>query len=266
MTTLSGDLLLRFMDATASLRSKGPPVQAWLRERVLAKSGHLCWHCRLPASAVVPLFSPALGGLKTERNLMAVCPGCRVLFLDRDPLSLAWETGHALTDAQAQQRLEALGGALHHVVPSTAQRSVATCTEWLAAHRWLHPRVPVAVSCADGETLLAPVAATPGMAWGSLAMACKQVGAEPVKLLPSVFVLPSRDWETLAWLLIERGALLTRVAVTGVSDAEETLVRGEGKPVGPGPWDQHLHGVQQAARGRAAKARTGFGHRDEVAA
>jgi hypothetical protein len=266
MNAFSGDLLLNFMDATASLRSKGPPVQAWLRERVLAKSGSLCWHCRFPASAVVPLFSPALGGLKTERNLMAVCPGCRVLFLDRDPLSLAWEIGQSLTDAQGQQRLEALGGATQHVVPSTAQRSVATCTDWLAQHRWLHPRVPVAVLCADGETLLAPVAATPGMAWGSLAMACKQVGAEPVKLLPSVFVLPSRDWETLAWLLIERGALLTRVAVTGVSDAEETLVRGEGKPVGPGPWDQHLHGVQQAARGRAAKARTGFGHRDEVAA
>jgi len=264
MSTISGDLLLSFMDATASLRHKGPPVQAWLRSRVLTRSRNRCWHCDQEASAVVPLFSQALGGLKNECNLMAVCPSCRVLFLDQDPLAQAWATGQTLAEGHLTQRLEAIAGAAQHAVSTSAQRSVAICTEWLTEHRWLHPRVPV--SCLHGheETWFTPIAATPGMAWATLALAAREAGAVPVKMLPSVLVLPSSDWEPLAWTLIERGALLRRVHVTGVAEPGETQGHGQGKPCGPGPWDQLFHGVQQAARGRLAKPRTGFGQRAEV--
>lgn len=264
MTTLSPDHLLSFMDATAALRAKGPPVQAWLRDRVLMRSGNRCWQCEREALAVVPLFSPALGGQKTERNLAAVCPACRVLLLDQDPLSVSWKEGQALAEGHQVQRLDSLAGAAQHAVPAAAQRSVATCTAWLSEHRWLHPRVAVSVLHAHGETWFTPVAATPGMAWATLAVAARAAGAQSVKLLPSVLAVASAEWETLAWTLIERGALLRRVHVAGVAEPEETLSDGQRNPW-PGAWDELFHGVQQAARGRAVKARTGFGHRPAVA-
>ncbi|KRE90830.1 hypothetical protein ASG87_01455 [Frateuria sp. Soil773] len=102
------------------------------------------------------------------------------------------------------------------------------------------------------------------MAWATLALSARAAGAHPVKLLPSVLAVDSSEWEGLAWTLIERGALLRRVHVAGVAEPEATAGNGERKP-GPGAWDELFHGVQQAARGRPAKARTGFGHRQAAA-
>jgi hypothetical protein len=259
MTAISGDLLLGFMDAVVVLRAKGPPVQRWLSERVLVRSGNICWYCGLPAQNVTPLFSAALGGHKKEENLVACCPSCRVLFLDRDPSALAWATGEPIAEGKRAQRAIALAGAAQHAVPSRARASVATCTAWLAETRWPFPRVPVAVLCGSEETLLTPIAATPGMAWATLAMSARQAGALPVAMLPSVFVLPTDAWAGLAWLLIERGALLRRVELTGFESAGEKLDAKTGKPFGYGQWDRLFHGAQQTARGREAKARTGFG-------
>jgi len=263
MNAITGDLLLSFMDATAVLRAKGPPVQRWLSERVLMRSGNVCWHCGLPAQTVAPLFSAALGGHKTEENLVACCPACRVLFLDRDPSALAWETGRPLAEGKQAQREIALAGAAQHAVPSRARASVATCTAWLAETRWTFPRVPVAVLCGVEETLFTPVAATPGMEWATLAVSARQAGAVPVTMLPSVFVLPTSGWEPLAWSLIDRGALLRRVEVSGLDSAGETLDAKTRKPFGSGKWDRLFHGAQQAARGREARARVGLGRRVE---
>lgn len=261
MSALSGDLLLSFMDATASLRAKGPPVQAWLRARVMARSGNRCWQCGQAASAVIPLFSPAMGGQKSDHNLAAACPVCRVRLLDQDPLAVSWETGEPLAEGRVAQRLDALTATAQHAVPASAQRSVALCTDWLSTHRWPFPRVPVSVLHGHEETWLTPIAATPGTAWASLAMAARVAGAHPVKMLPSVLLLDSVAWEPLAWTLIERGALLRRVHVAGVAEPEETVANGPGKPCWPGRWEELFHGVQQTARGRVAKPRTGLGHR-----
>jgi hypothetical protein len=177
---------------------------------------------------------------------------------------VSWKEGQTLAEGHRTQRLDALAGAAQHAVPASAQRSVATCTAWLSEHRWLNPRVAVSVLHAHGETWFTPVAATPGTAWATLAVAARAAGAQPVKLLPSVLSVATTEWEGLAWTLIERGALLRRVHVAGVAEPEETLSDGQRNPW-PGAWDELFHGVQQAARGRAVKARTGFGHRPAVA-
>lgn len=267
MNLVDGELLLGFMDEVAALRqSEGAPA-SWLRSRVLERDRNLCWHCEaVPADRVVPLFAPALGGVKSEANLVASCGRCRFLHALHDPLSLDRMKGDkGWSKGKAEQRFEALATAAQHQVPPAHRRSVVACRTWLEATRWTFPRVPIAVLHGIETTLLTTVQATPGLPWATLAFTAREAGAQSARDCSSVLEMPSEKWEKLAWAFIERGALLHRVHVAGFSEPAGTLADAQGKPVGHGRWDDLLQGTQGAARGREAKARQGFTSRRERA-
>lgn len=250
MIMFGAPLFCEFLDSVAALRVNDRTPPAWLRETVLGRDKELCWHCGKDAARVVPLFSGLLGGVPVEHNLVAACEPCRLRFLDLDPVTFAWSSlEKPLSKKKATQRNGALVTADQHAVPATAQRSVAACKTWLEESRWLSPRVVVGVLCGDAETLFTHAQATPGQPWATFALAAKEAGARDVPGASGVLCIASTQWELLANVLIERGALLRRVHVNDAMGEWATRGVVMRKPGEPAPWDEVFQAVQGTARG-----------------
>lgn len=262
MSAPTSSLLLPFLVATAHLRASAPPCPYWLLDRVADRDKGRCWFCGTITRRTALLFSPLLGGTRTEANSILCCDRCRVTWNDLDPLTTFWSNGgKGWTERKTIQRFDALADCLQHAVPPAYQRSLATCRASLEKHRWSLPRVPVSVLCAGDTVLLALASAKPSTPWGTLAMTAKAAGAVAVPGAPTVLSVPATRWPALAWALIEQGALLRRVTVDGVASAGGTLGDAQGEPGGPGRWDELFQSVRSAARGREALPRSGFSAR-----
>lgn len=252
MTALAPAVLLAFLDEVEGQRQPMGAAQPWLRDRVLARDKSRCWHCRAPATRVMPLLSRALGGSASDANLVACCDRCRVEHADTDPLAGPWARDKRLTLPKAAQRDAALEDTMHHPVADRYRRSTATCREWLKGTRWNFPRVPVAVLCGAAETWVCPVQVSPGLPWGAMAASLREAGATPVPLAPHVLMLPSERWPVVAQALIERHAILWRVSVKETEGWEEQEHGLGEEPRPTARWGVLLSGVVQTRRGRVA--------------
>lgn len=259
MSASTSSLLLPFLSATAHLREPAPACPHWLLDRVAERDKGCCWFCGTPTRRSALLFSPLLGGTRTEANSVLCCDHCRVVWNDLDPLTTFWSNGgKGWTERKTIQRFDALADCLQHAVPPAYQRSLATCRASLEKHRWSLPRVPISVLCAGDTVMLALASTKPSSPWGTLAMTAKAAGAVTMQGAPTVLSVPAAQWPQLAWALIEQGALLRRVEVSGVESAGETSGCPQGEPGGPGRWDELFQSVRSAARGREAQPHSGF--------
>lgn len=251
MSIVSPETLSAFLDASAALKASGKAPPPWLRARVVARDEGHCWHCGNEATVVGYLFSRFLGGHLCEANLAASCGACRVRMRDTDPMSQHWEKrSRRWTARKAEQRMDALALADQHAVPPKYQRSAAVCRERLEETRWQMPRVPVAVYHGPDVTLLSTPQAHPGMAWVALAQRAREAGAMSVEGAPGVLVMPSDQWEVVAWRMVEQGALLHRVNVgdpPGRHAREATASAGQLVPV---RWEDLFQGVRGTSRRR----------------
>jgi hypothetical protein len=259
MSASTSSLLLPFLTATAHLRASAPACPYWLLDRVAERDKGVCWFCGTHTRRSALLFSPLLGGSRTEANTVLCCDRCRVTWADLDPLTTFWsDGGKGWTERKTIQRFDALADCLQHAVSPAHRRSVASCRASLEKLRWFLPRVPVSVLCTGDTVLLALASAKPSTPWGTLTMTAKAAGAVAMQGAPTVLSVPVARWPSLAWSLIEQGALLRRVTVDGVVSAGETSGDPHGEPAGPGPWDELFQSVRSAARGREALPHSGF--------
>lgn len=262
MSASTSSLLLPFLVATAHLREPAPACPHWLLDRVAERDKGVCWFCGTHTRRSALLFSPLLGGTRTEANSVLSCDRCRVTWNDLDPLTTFWSNGgKGWTERKTIQRFDALADCLQHAVPPAYQRSLAICRASLEKHRWSLPRVPVSVLCAGDTVLMALASTKPSTPWGTLAMTAKAAGAVAMQGAPTVLSIASDRWPAVAWSLIEQGALLRRVEVSGAQSAGETLGDAQGEPGGRGRWDELFQSVRSAARGREALPRSGFSAR-----
>lgn len=251
--------LLPFLSATADLRVPAPACPHWLLDRVATRDKGCCWFCGARTLRTALLFSPLLGGTRTEANSVLCCDRCRVLWNDLDPLTTFWSNGgKGWTEGKTIQRFDALTDSLQHAVPPAYRRSASTCRAMLEKHRWSLPRVPVSVLCAGETTTFALAAAKASTPWATLGMTAKAAGAVATPGAPTVLSIASARWPELAWKLIEQGALLRRVSVDGDESAGGTPGYAQEEPLGPGRWDEVFQSVHSATRGREALPRSGF--------
>lgn len=259
MTALAPDTLLVFLDATATLRVAAPACPEWLRARVEERDGGCCWHCGAAARRTSMLFSPLLGGTRTDANTVLCCDRCRARMCDVDPMSGAWSTdGMGWSKAKSRQRFDALADCLQHALPRTSRTSLVAARASLEKLRWPHPRVPIAVLSGTKMVSVALASTTPTAPWGSLSMLAKSAGAVVSPGAPTVLSLPAAHWSELAWSMIDQGALLREVLVNGEVCREEPPAHAPGKPAGSRAWSELFQGVRSAVRGREPLPRSGF--------
>lgn len=241
-------LLSDFVLSASALRSR-MSRPAWLRARVVDRDGEQCWWCEQPAFGMASLFSRALGGLPSFDNTVMACPACTQRFADVDPIADHWRS-HATrwTLLQAAQRMRALAEATQHALPRATGVSVTKAMASLEKLRHAQPRVAIAVFHGEAHTLLTPIS-KPCAMWASLARHARSLGARTVADAPDVLWLPSSEWEETAWSLIEVGALLRRVQVTGWADAVATGGNAMRNPGGGvARWDELFRGTRAVAR------------------
>lgn len=267
MTPLAPDTLLAFLDATAALRTEAPAYPEWLRARVEERDGGCCWHCGAAARRTSMLFSPLLGGKRTDANTVLCCDRCRARTCDVDPMSGAWSTGGmGWSEAKSRQRFDALADCLQHALPRTSRTSLVAARASLEKLRWPHPRVPIAVLSGTKMVSVALASTTPTAPWGSLSMLAKSAGAVVSPGAPTVLSVPAQCWPKLAWSLIDQGALLREVQVSSTAGGKGPFPDARRNAASAGPWGELFQGVRSAVRGREALPRSGFHSRSPRAA
>jgi hypothetical protein len=219
-----------------------------LRDRVAQRDGNRCWFCGTTATGTASLFSRALGGHASEDNTVCACSACTQRFNDLDPMLDAWRNPSIKwKEAKAAQRLRALAESLQHGLPPALAGSPRMAQASLEKLRWGQPRVACAVFYGEDTTLLMPVS-KPEASWSVLARIARTAGACAEATRSEVLVIDSVQWEPLAFSLIEAGALLRRVSVSGFSEREATPVDGVRNPRVGFLWDQLFHGSRAVAR------------------
>jgi hypothetical protein len=220
----------------------------WLRERVAQRDGNRCWFCATAATGTASLFSRALGGHASEDNTVCACSACTQRFNDLDPIVDHWRNPSLpWSPAKAAQRIRALSESLQHGLPSSLAGSPRAAQASLEKLRWGQPRVACAVFHGEATTLLMPVS-KPEASWSVLARIARAAGAVNEATRPEVLVIASVQWEPLAFSLIEAGALLRRVSVSGFTEREATQVDGVRNPRVGFQWHQLFHGARAVAR------------------
>lgn len=244
---LPSGLLAAFLTQASSLsvRQSRPD---WLKERIAQRDNHRCWHCGTPATGTASLFSRALGGHASDDNTVCACPSCTQRFNDLDPMVGHWcNPSSPWSKEQNAQRLRALAESLNHGLPVALAGSARAAWSSLEKLRWGQPRVACAVIHGEAHTLLTPVS-KPEASWSCLARAAKEAGAKVEATRGDVLVVDSDQWERVAHVLIEAGALLRRVSVPGFSEAVATLADGVSNPRGGFRWDELFQGTRAVAR------------------
>lgn len=244
---LAPGLLTAFMTEAHALRQR-LRRPSWMSARVLERDGRRCWWCEQPATGTASLYSRALGGRASVNNTATACPACAQRFADLDPMAEHWRNPSSrwtLTqDAQRQRALTETWQHARRALHGNSTRKSAPL-ENLSADA---PRVAVAVlQVADG-TWLTPVA-KPEATWASLARLARSLGAMPCADAPDVLAMSSMAWEECAaWPLIEAGALLHRVHLDTLADAQATGGNAAGNPGGGARWDELFQGARAATR------------------
>jgi hypothetical protein len=221
---------------------------SWISARVLERDGRRCWWCAQPASGTASLYSKALGGRASVNNTATACPACAQRYADLDPMAEHWRNPSSRwTPSQDAQRQRALTETWQHArraLHGTPARKSAPL-EKLSSDS---PRVAVAVIHDTDSTWLTPVA-KPEATWASLARLARSLGALPCSDAPDVLAMSSTAWEEgAAWQLIEAGALLHRIHLGDLTDAQATGGNAAGNP-GAGPrWDELFQGARAATR------------------
>ncbi len=182
------------------------------RALIARESGDLCVFCGNPGMTLARLVPHSSGGPSGMPNLVYSCRGChkRRSQGQWDALELAQLGDHPLTPALAAQRMDALAHCPQHPVPPAARRTLADCRSYLAATRWVHPRVPFLVSTAGDRVLVAALQVPMGEAGASLLSEVREAGARCER--DGMWSIGRADWQALSWTLIEQHAVLHAVA------------------------------------------------------
>ncbi|BFI96281.1 MAG: hypothetical protein RSP_17910 [Rhodanobacter sp.] len=244
---LPSGLLSAFLTqaSSLSLRQSRP---AWLKERIAQRDGNRCWHCGTRATCTASLFSRALGGHASDDNTVCACPACIQRFTDLDPMVDHWcNPASPWSKEQNAQRLRALAESLNHGLPVALAGSARAAWASLEKLRWGQPRVACAVFHGEAITLLTPIA-KPEASWSCLARGAKEAGATVEATRAEVLVVDSDQWEHVAHMLIQAGALLRRVSVPGFLEAVASPVDGVSNPRGGFRWDELFQGTRAVAR------------------
>lgn len=244
---LAPGLLTAFLTQAHALRVR-LRRPSWMSARVLERDGHRCWWCEQPATGTASLFSRALGGRASVDNTATACPACAQRLADLDPIAEHWRNPSSRwTPTQAAQRQRALAETWQHArgtdetIPVRAHAS-------LEKLRWEHPRVSLAVLHGNTHTWIAPVA-KPEATWAALMRLARSLGAQRMEDTPDVWGMASPAWrEGAAWQLIEEGALLHRVNVADLTDAEASPGNASGNPGDGSRWDELFQGARAASR------------------
>lgn len=244
---LAPSLLTAFLTEAHALRQR-LRRPSWISARVLERDGRRCWWCAQPATGTASLYSKALGGRASVNNVATACPACAQRFADLDPMAEHWRNPSSrwtpAQDAQRQRALTETWQHARHASKGTPARKTAPL-EKLSVNA---PRVAVAVLHVADGTWFTPVA-KPEATWASLARLARSLGACPCEGTPEVLAMASPTWEEgAAWQLIEAGALLHRVRLDTLVDAQATGGNEAGNPGGVVRWDELFQGARAATR------------------
>jgi len=226
-----------------------------MRRSVLGAGNPECWHCGAQASRVELLIPERTGGPLRFENAAAVCPTCATYGGDWDALEFAGMDSRTLSKPQLAQRESALAVSQNHAVPPVARASRHACREYLTRGRWTFPRVRVAFADVAGGVLAEP-SGGPGSAAGSaLLETMMEAGGVCVPGSRVVWV-SATGWQELAWVLIERHAILRRVLTH-----EEISVADDGnagRSTWRDGWEQLLEGLDDVRRNRPRLPHRGY--------
>jgi len=193
------------------------------RELIARESDGLCVFCGKPGMTLSRLVPHGSGGPSRIPNLVYSCRRChkRRSQGEWDALELVQPDGRALPPIRAAQRLDALAHCPQHPVPPAARRTLADCRAYLAATRWIHPRVPFLVSTAGDRVLVAPLQVPMGEAGASLLSVVREAGGRCER--DGMWSIGRADWQAVAWTLIERHAVIRAVALEAVGESAERV-------------------------------------------
>lgn len=194
------------------------------RELIARESDRLCVFCGKPGMTLARLVPHGSGGPSRIPNLVYSCRGChkRRSQGEWDALELAQLDDRPLTPALTSQRLDALAHCAQHPVPPAARRTLADCRAYLAATRWVHPRVPFLVSTAGDRVLIAALQVPMSEAGASLLSEVREAGGRCER--DGVRSIGRADWQAVAWTLIERHAVIHSVSL-GTEEASSERAR-----------------------------------------
>lgn len=183
------------------------------RGLIARESDGLCVFCGNPGMTLARLVPHGSGGPSRVPNLIYSCRAChkRRNQGEWDALELALLNGRQLAPALASQRMDALALCPQHPVPPAARRNLADCRAYLAATRWVHPRVPFLVSTAGDRVLVAALQVPMGEAGASLLSEVREADGRCDH--NGVWSIGRADWKALSWTLIEQHAVLHAVAL-----------------------------------------------------
>lgn len=192
------------------------------RELIARESDGLCVFCGNPGMTLAHLVPHSSGGPSRMPNLVYSCRGChkRRIQGEWDALELVQPEGRALPPIRAAQRLDALAHCPQHPVPPAARRTLADCRAYLAATRWVHPRVPFLVSTAGDQVLVAALQVPMGEAGENLLSVVREAGGRCER--DGVWSISRADWQAVAWTLIERHSVLHAVALGAKGESAES--------------------------------------------
>lgn len=192
------------------------------RALIARESGDLCVFCGNPGMTLARLVPHSSGGPSGMPNLVYSCRGChkRRSHGQWDALELAQLGDHPLTPALAAQRMDALAHCPQHPVPPATRRTLADCRAYLAATRWVHPRVPFLVSTAGDRMLVAALQVPMGEAGEGLLSVVREAGGRCER--DGVWSIGRADWQAVAWTLIERHSVLHAVALGAKGESAES--------------------------------------------
>lgn len=193
------------------------------RELIARESGDLCVFCGNPGMTLARLVPHSSGGPSRTPNLVYSCRGChkRRSQGQWDALEVAQLGDRPLTPALAAKRMDALAHCPQHPVPPATRRTLADCRAYLAATRWVHPRVPFLVSTAGDRMLVAALQVAMGEAGASLLSEVREAGGRCER--DGVWSIGRADWQAVAWTLIDRHAVLHSVVLGVIGETAEPI-------------------------------------------
>lgn len=225
------------------------------RSLIARESGGLCVFCGEPGMTLARLVPHGSGGPSRVPNLIYSCRAChkRRNQGEWDALELVQPGGHPLSPVLATRRLDALAQCPQHPVPPAARRTLADCRAHLAATRWVHPRVPLLVALVGDRVFLAVLQVPMGEAGESLLSEVREAGGRCER--DGVWSMDRADWSAIAWMLIDRHAVLYRTQLDscGETDALKTAA-----PPWRTRWDVLLDDLTDTRRDAPRKRHRGF--------
>jgi hypothetical protein len=244
----SSDILLAFATERDRLVLASSPRPPDRTSALIAREWDgRCFHCGKPGMTLAPIVPHVAGGPLRAPNLVFSCRACHKLRQhgDLDALELLGDCEGSQRERALRQREDALMICSQHPVPPAARRSLADCRAHLSDTRWIYPRVPLLISAHDDVVLLAPLQIPTGPATDRLLDEVR--GASGRRASDGIWTVHRKDWDALAWRLIDLHAVLRSVSP-----------HAQARATWKDSWDVLFDDVHDVRRNAPRKPHRGF--------